>query len=399
MVIIADLLIATGVLGLLGSTVGSVSLAWLLSLLSFKKFQSSASIASSESFPTIDILIPVHNEAAVICKTLHSIVHARDLFLTRQRHLGFQSTIRICIGADHCSDKTEDTISRFVHSRRIEGVEMIKNRKAAGKWNMLQQLIHQSDADWVALVDSGSVWESALLDSALPHFLKSDVMAVAPSYRPAQAGWVEKMHWRVERFFKWIEGKAGGPTSVHGATVIYRRKYLVHAFEALKPKAWLNDDVVIPLALRTLFPTLRIEYLERKNGNAWVQDHGIELDPSVEYKRRKRMLLGNLQWIQSLFLQSLQSDARVGMIASRRVFRTFWAYWVLALSLGIFIHEVNLAKTSAAAVALTFLTVLVFSLIPLSGTFSKVRAAFWAGLQIPFHWSSIARKTPEKIWN
>ncbi len=399
MAILADLLIAIGVVGLLGSTLGSSWAAWVLSFFSSHRISATVDNPTIISYiPSLDILIPAHNEEGQIGRTLGSIVNSRDLFVTHQRHLhNVQAKIKIVIGVDHCTDHTEQVIREFTQSRRVEGLTIQKNLKTPGKWVIVQQLIKQSQAEWVALVDSGTVWEEWLLENALPLFFNKDVIGVSPSYRPLAVGILERFYWAIERFLKQIESRAGGPTSVHGPTVFYRREALLAALEELSSKNWLNDDVVIPLTLRTLFPKQKIEYLSRKNGRAWILDHGIKQNLSIEYNRRKRMLIGNLQWIRILFWKSFKSSIKVGLIASRRVFRTFWAYWITLLFLGIFLHALNYAPLASTLVAA--LSIAALALYPLQGTLSKSRAAFRAGLQIPFHWNKARKKTPGDIWN
>src|SRR5438309_1521729 len=80
--------------------------------------------------------------------------------------------------------------------------------------------------------DAGIEWPDDFLVQIVPLALRPELMAIAPSYRVPDAGTFEKLVWGIERHFKRIESALGGPVTVHGATVAYRRAELVEAFKA-----------------------------------------------------------------------------------------------------------------------------------------------------------------------
>jgi glycosyltransferase involved in cell wall biosynthesis len=385
-----NLIVLLGVVGLLGSTIGNSVLAWIISRLSLHNLDtdSGAPRAVSQALK-IEVLVPCHNGQAFIQKTLESVADAH-LYFRSQGH-----DLTISVGLDHCTDQTANQIQHFIYNESMD-VRMTGNPHEPGKWNMLKELVRQSTADWVALVDVGSVWDQKLLMEALPSFQDRKIMCVAPSYGAVNAGLLERINWAVERILKSIESSAGGPISVHGATVFYKRDYLVKALAELEGTAWLNDDVVIPLTLRTLFPRLRIVYLASHTaGKAWVTDFGVHDGIKIDLGRRKRMLIGNLQWIRSLFGKALRSDSSVGLIAARRVFRTFWAYAILCLMIGAAIHALS-TLASGQSTSLFALSV-AFALF--SAGIYRMRAAFWAGLQIPFQLYKLGSTSSENLWN
>lgn len=394
---LAFFFIFLGIIGLFGSTVGSALLAWAVFRLAgrgkVKSFRQ-----NFERSLKIDLLVVAHNEEALICQTLSSLAQARTRFLSEDWYTeGSQPEVRIRVGIDHCTDKTEELAQRWAEGNGVQ-VSFLKNPGALGKWNMLQQLITTSDADWVSLIDVGSVWEPTLLKTSLIHFYDPETVGIAPSYRPVQAGILEKLNWRLERFIKTIEAKAGGPVSVHGATVFYRRQPLLQAIDTLKQSSWLNDDVVIPLSLRIQFPESKIVYLTRPQGKAWVSDFGIRSSRGVEYGRRKRILLGNLQWIRTLYGKAVRSNATIGIITSRRVFRIFWAYWLLFVFVGTSLFALIVFDPSLISVLAAMALISVLAKFPFKGGLQRLRSAFWVGLEIPFHWLNTGNSS-EKIWN
>ena len=238
--------------------------------------------------------------------------------------------INIHIGMDHCTDRTEALTRNWARENATE-ISISYNSEAQGKWQMLGILIERSRARWVGLIDAGAIWTPGLLLEVFKHLNSPDVIGIAPSYSPMGSGFFESVFWRIEQLFKRIEGEAGGPVSVHGATVIYRRLHLKKVLNELKRKTsnpWLNDDVVIPLSLRMKWPHSKIVYLSENTTHAWVQDQKLPPEnpapKKVVYRRRRRMVLGNIQWIRALYWNAIWCDPRVALLASRRVFRTFW---------------------------------------------------------------------------
>lgn len=394
---------ALGAVGIWESTFGNAAIACVISRL--RRRRSPADLSKIDfSRPNqpikIDLLIPVHNEEKIIQQTLTSLEHAMELSRLKNRATnGIPHSIQIVLGLDHCTDRTEKAAQTWSNTRGVK-VNVSRNFGASGKWNMLQQLVRDSRAEWVGLIDAGSVWEAGLLSSILPSMTDPAIMGIAPAYRPVRANFLEKWNWRLERLLKKLENAAGGPVSVHGATVFYRREALMAAFEELKSEEfWLNDDVVIPLTLRTLWPEKHIHYAIREGGEAWVHDYGIRAGHHREYGRRKRMLVGNLQWIRSLNSKAWRADIVVGLIAARRVFRTFWAYWVLFFGLGIALIAIGLLQPSLAVLAAGGVVVSALAVAPHKGSLDRLRAAFVAGIELPFHWVSAAKTAREKIWN
>jgi hypothetical protein len=174
--------------------------------------------------------------------------------------------------------------------------------------------------------------------------------------------------------------------TVHGASVIYRKKNLVQAFQGLQGRVWLNDDVVVPLSLRLADPAGVIEYLRGNGREGWVRDLGLRAEVDVEFRRRRRMVVGNLQWIRGLLLPRLLENPMVTLIASRRVFRLLWAYWVLLVGLGL------IASWEAASLPHAYLALpLVFFAVQFvrSNWLRRLSMAFVTGLGIPRYWQQM----------
>lgn len=380
---------------------GAAALGWLFAT-PFRPHSSDGSefenlLRQAQGHLKLEILVAAYNEAQIVTQTLESIeLSARRLITS----LGEQHNlveIQITVGLDHCTDETAAQVSAFASGSRLQ-IRSVENLGESGKWNTVQMLIQQSQADWVALVDCGSVWNVQLLQAAWPALWDANVLGVAPSYAPKKSGLLERLNWKLERTLKKMENSMRGPVSVHGATVLYRRNPLLRALLSLHGTHWLNDDVVVPLTLRMQNPDQRLFYLSEGVAEAWVTDVGVSAQLDVEYRRRKRMVAGNLQWIRQIFLPQLQ----IALVASRRFFRVFWAYWISLIFLGMG-AEIALALQSAVG-ADGIASVLLLELLLLSGVllfvagilFSnwvrRLCVAFISGLLVTRYWNELRLK-------
>lgn len=269
--------------------------------------------------PHLCIALPAHNEETLIGPTIESIQAAVSLYQDSYD----DCSIDIVVGDDASRDET---------ARRAEqaGAAVLREPEQRGKWTLLQRFTREArDADWIAFVDAGAEWPPHILLAWRQALNDPAVMGVAPSYRRAVSGVVEHGLWWLERGIKQLENAVGGPVSVHGATVFYRRAELRQCFEFLGPTSYHNDDVVIPLTLRRLYPNGCIRYLDKI----------IVIDRSPagrrEIRRRRRLVRGN---IESLELPRPRlADSLVEILFARRVCRVLWVYWVGIFLLGLLI--------------------------------------------------------------
>jgi cellulose synthase/poly-beta-1,6-N-acetylglucosamine synthase-like glycosyltransferase len=315
-------LIVAGCLGLLGAT-------WLFPVLAgFVQIHGGSASKKPDAAAEplkIRILIPAHNEAKILKDTLLSIGGAVKAF----NELSPESDISIVVGADGCSDNTAAIA-------RAEGAEVVEFERSQGKWRVLTSLVEKISPlspHWIIFADAGVLWEGTLLVEANPSLQDLGVVGICPAYRNPGAGKLEALLWNFERHLKNLESSAGGPVSIHGATVLYRFPQIKEALSQLSDSAWLNDDVVIPLCLRAKNPSMRIVY----SGNSGVSDNPLASRVSNEFTRRRRMVVGNIQWIRKLLPTVVRQNRVAAVLAMRRVFRLLWAYWGLMLAAAMMI--------------------------------------------------------------
>ncbi|HEY8280651.1 MAG TPA: glycosyltransferase [Bdellovibrionota bacterium] len=269
------------------------------------------------SFPSaansLLVLIPAHDEEATLPATVRGI---------REAGSSAGRPVRIVVGADACTDRTEKVAAEA-------GAEVISCANRS-KWKTLSLLAANARAgEWVALVDAGAVWPRELLSDMSSLLTDGRVMGVAPAYFPRAASRLERSLWSIEASWKSWENYAGGPMSAHGATVLFRGEVLAEALAYLSRRGgdnWLTDDVALPLAARIRFPKARFQYWKPADPGRRVSDLGLQ-ESKPQFARRSRMAAGNAQWIRSLWPSALRHCPAAGLLAVRRIFRMFWAYW------------------------------------------------------------------------
>lgn len=275
---------------------------------------------AQQSF-SLDVLIPAHNEKDSLPKSIQFLKS-----LAQDQKACVQS-LKVIVGLSNWN--TYDAV------QASQGADEVIEINEGSKWTALYKLIQAARADWVALIDSGVIWSPTTLAELSKHNQDGTVMAFNPTYTEQNPGVVQRLIWGLERNLKRIENFAGGPISLHGACIFYRRKELLEVMNYLQNsrqnnQEWFNDDVVIPLIMREKFPQNQIVYSNICSS--------LDLLPSFntnELSRRRRMLLGNIQWV-SMFLGHLtRGSLQLFFLAVRRIARMMWAWWFILAALGV----------------------------------------------------------------
>ena len=281
----------------------------------------------SDARGSLDILIPCHNEQGKLRETLESINQSRALASS----VFSDGCYNVVVGLDSCSDETSKEAEQFGAKTH--------NYSFHSKWKVLCRLVEQSTAEWVAFVDAGTVWDKRLLRNVIPFMIPS-VSCIAPSYRIKNAGVLSRIFWRLESFLKNIENLNGGPVSVHGATIFYQRESLRHVLRSIAGRVWWTDDVVVPLMLRALIPSQQIIYASNSEGGFCVFDSAPRAK-KIEHNARRRVAMGNLQWVLRLLPLIFLLKPQVFIVSLRRFFRLYWCVTAICvvLSAALFIAE------------------------------------------------------------
>jgi cellulose synthase/poly-beta-1,6-N-acetylglucosamine synthase-like glycosyltransferase len=319
----AEISLLFGVSGVMGTTIlfpllGGALYWWRKRKLAKEQDLRELSVNRLDSkIKSFAVLVPCAGETELLKLTLESI--NKSIQRANKNYPKVRIKTIVAIDGPHneslsIAEKLADSVFQF--------------SEQSGKWNALKRLIFRSSsAEWVGLADCGITWNEDLLIKVIEEANKKDVIGVCPSYRSLNSGGITKLIWKFESYVKEIENLSGGPVSVHGASVFYRREPLLQAILKTEDKNYLNDDVVIPLMMRALNIESRFVYLKDTKNKSDIKN---------EIRRRKRILEGNLQWIVGRFPEAAKLNPVVGLVAFRRVFRLFWAYWGILIFLSAF---------------------------------------------------------------
>src|SRR4051812_14041160 len=225
---IIHFLLSISVLGFLGLSVLCPLLAMAAAVLQRRVAADPAPGRAVAAPPrSIEIVVPAHNEAAVIGATIASLRRAMARLHSRSID-GPPPVVSIHVGADSCTDDTAAIAASFPG---VSVYEFLSNRS---KWLTLKTMCEDASAEWVVLVDAGTLWPEDFLCDLVDRIARTpDLLGLCPRYRPLNAGILNRAVWAVETVLKKLECLSGGPVSVHGATVCYRTAALKRALAHL----------------------------------------------------------------------------------------------------------------------------------------------------------------------
>ncbi|MDR3607111.1 MAG: glycosyltransferase [Oligoflexia bacterium] len=274
----------------------------------------------------ISILIPAHNEEKKIGVTLESLASEIP---------GSGATVEVILALDRCTDATEQAAQAWASKLPLRMISV----DYGSKWKTLQRLFRESSQDsaWAVLLDAGTIWEAGFLGNLCRAIrFNPDAGVLGPGYRMHGGSFVTRLFWGYERFVKACENRLGGPISLHGATIAFRRDVLEKIWRELGsekyPIGFQNDDIALPLAARIFFPELRNIYLKNLFVFDRMSHERLSLD--ARFRRRKRMVLGNLQWTR-WFLRVTPRGPLISCLALRRMLRPFWVIGLIVFAAGV----------------------------------------------------------------
>lgn len=245
----------------------------------------------SALLPTVEIIVPAHNEAAVIgakIANLACIDYPRD-------------RLRIVIALDGCTDETAELARRAIDD--VGGtldITIVPYARNVGKIAVLNDRIAASRAEIIALSDASALVDADALHKAAAHFADRSVGVVCSTYRLATAGSAgEQAYWNYQVRIKADEAAVAAPMGAHGAFYLFRREQWTPL-----PADTINDDFVLPMRIVA-------------RGYRAVYDQTIvatEMEctkPDQEFRRRVRIGAGNMQ--QLVRLAGLADPRRSGL--------------------------------------------------------------------------------------
>lgn len=247
--------------------------------------------AVPDQLPLVELIIPAHNEAAVIAS---KIANLASLDYPRDR-------LNVVIALDGCTDATQQVATAAIASLGDKiSIQLVVYAENIGKIAVLNDRIAAAHADIVALSDASALIDPDALRKAAVHFADREVGVVCGTYRLATAGSEgEQAYWRYQVRIKADEAAIAAPMGAHGAFYLFRR-----ALWTPLPADTINDDFVLPMRIVA-------------RGHRAIYDQSIvatEMEcttPAQEFRRRIRIGAGNMQ--QLVRLAALADPRRSGL--------------------------------------------------------------------------------------
>jgi len=189
-------------------------------------------LSAHPAWPSIDVIIPVHNEAPWIAEKLRNTA-ALDYPPDRLR-------IWVVDGAsdDGTAERARACIADDPRFRLI-------SVPIANKAHQLNVALRQARAEWVLVTDADARLPRRTLQAVVLATLQDpELGAVGTPVSPSDAHPIERAHWRISNWVRCIEASTGFGSLVMAPCYLFRRA-LVSAF----PDDVVADDVHVALTV------------------------------------------------------------------------------------------------------------------------------------------------------
>jgi biofilm PGA synthesis N-glycosyltransferase PgaC len=221
--------------------------------------------------PTVSLLIPAYNEAAVIGAKL-----ANALALTYPA-----DKLQVRVVSDGSDDGTDEIV------RGVAGVELQRVSPRGGKPNALNQAVPFARGDILVLSDANTMMAPDAVLRLASHFDDPRVGAVTGDVRlltdAVSHGAGEGLFWKLERYVQRCESRLGSVIGVDGGMYALRRALYV----ANRPDTLIDDFVI---AMNVARAGYRVLY----DPDAVASEDAVA-DPRQEFRRRARTTAGGFQ--------------------------------------------------------------------------------------------------------
>jgi cellulose synthase/poly-beta-1,6-N-acetylglucosamine synthase-like glycosyltransferase len=118
--------------------------------------------------PTVSIIVPAHNEEAVICKKLGNLSEVKYP----------NAKIEIIVVDDASEDKTLERVESFVANHRDLNIKVLKQYPRAGKSAGLNLALGATTNSIVIVSDADTLWTPDVLEKAVPYLADAKIGAI-----------------------------------------------------------------------------------------------------------------------------------------------------------------------------------------------------------------------------
>ncbi|HLJ17354.1 MAG TPA: glycosyltransferase family 2 protein [Bryobacteraceae bacterium] len=189
-----------------------------------------------ENLPRVSVIIPAHNEAANLPRTLANL---RKLNYPKEQ-------LEIVIVSDGSTDSTAEILA----SAADLSINTLFLDQRRGKSYALNQAVKQSGNDILIFSDASTLFAPDAIRMLVRHFADEKVGVVCGALefdRTEESKRTEGIYWRYESMLRLMEARLGATLTASGAIYAMRRA----CYHPLNPDTLL-DDFVAPMNARKL---------------------------------------------------------------------------------------------------------------------------------------------------
>ena len=333
----------------------------LMILLAGRRDESSA---ESDSLPKVSLIIPAHNEEAVLDAKLANVL-AIDY---PSEHL------EILVGSDGSQDETNEIARGYEQ----QGVRLLDFPQRRGKASVVNDAVDMATGDVICLCDANVMFFPDALRVLVAQLADPSVGAATGDVRlaseEANFGEGEQAYYGVEKRLQVAESALGSVMGVDGGMYVLRREL----FQPLESDTILDDFVV---SIRVMNQGRRVVY----EPSAVATESGTPT-AKQEYRRRVRVSAGAVQTIKRGNWPSVRHPVLLWQYLSHKVLR--WAGPMLLVAM--LFANIMLVERGRLYVAALSGQCAIYLLAALATVSLKLRATRIGGVVFYFVMSHVA---------
>ncbi len=217
--ILAFYIVAMSVFNLLRMTIYLVG-SDIYSLKQLKKQKNHSKLAPYRPFVTV--VVPAHNEAAVIDETLKCLLKIRYP----------KSRLQIIIANDGSTDGTSKIVQKFIKAHKGEANIELYGQRNGGKANVLNNAIkRRAKGSLIMCLDADSLIDEDAVKNAVAHFRDKNVVALASNVNILENGTILGLAQRFEYLISYHMKKA---------QTVYNIEYIIGGIGSMFRKSTLK---------------------------------------------------------------------------------------------------------------------------------------------------------------
>lgn len=187
--------------------------------------------------PSLSIIIPAHNEEAIIQEKVESIL-VQDYPM---------DMVEVLVASDGSTDRTNDTVAAMVH-HNVRLLDYPRGGKAA----TLNRAVSEARNDILVFTDANAILAPGALQALVRSFADPSVGGVSANERRvgsdgvSGAGLGERLYWEYDKWVKRSESSIGSIVSASGSMYAVRREL----FQPITDPAATDDFAISTQVIR-----------------------------------------------------------------------------------------------------------------------------------------------------